>query len=295
VLGADVTVRAAPSKNGEVAFTAKKDTKVQVLGISKDGWVFASVREVVPKRGWIYGQYVDFKDGVDFRGVKTLEMKITDFKITAKDSSTADLTAVYDVNGVSKNLKFGAFKGKGQSFYAFFCDAYVEGSHYALMPGLYAWDFAKNQLKHVVYLTRGPYAKDDGGVLLWRTVRFTDDKKFFFVGDIAEPGEKKAFRTSDKKELFSWGFAGGCDNALSFGLKNNTVTAACPADADMAKNYAAAEGAEGMDGAISDYAAGYREGNPAPDSANSIEVTCEINLETGERKITGARWLNCEQ
>jgi hypothetical protein len=291
VINTDATVRAAPTKNGEAIFTAKKDTKVQVLGISKEGWVNVTVRDVVPKRGWIFGQYVDFKDGVNFGGIKTVEMKITDFNFTAKDSSTADLTATCEINGAAKTLKFGAFKEKGQKFFTFFCDAYVEGAHYTVPPGLYVWDFTKNQLKHTVLLTRNPYTFNDAGMLLWKKVRFTDDKKFFFIGDKTEDGAKAAFRASDKKQLFDWDFPKGCDNALSFGFKNNTATFACPADAAMAKNYT---GLEEMDGAISDYGSAYVDDNPQPNPASTLEVICDVNLETGARKITGARWASCE-
>jgi hypothetical protein len=288
-INTDATVRAAPTKNGEVLFTAKKDTRVQVLGISKEGWVCVSVRDIVPKRGWIYGQYVDFKEGADFRGVKNIEMKVTDFNFTAKDSSTADITAVYEVNGVSKELKFGAFKEKGQKFYTFFYDAYVVGAHYAILPGLYTWDFAKNLLRHTVLFTREPYMSDSGELMLWKTVRFTDDKKFFFVGNKTEYGEIAAFRASDKKRLFDWKNYGDCDT-VSFGFKNNTITTACPADNVMAKKYA---DIEEMDGAISEYGEEYEENIPRPSDA-VLEILCEINLESGTRKITGGRWLNCE-
>jgi len=290
IVNTDATVRSAPSKTGETLFTAKKDTKVQVFGISKDGWANVTVRDVVPKRGWIFGEYVDFKEGMNFKGMKTVEMKITEFNFTAKDSSTADLTATYEINGAAKTLKFGAFKEKGQKFFTFFYDAYVEGSHYSIMPGLYTWDFTKNQLKHTVLFTRDPYVYNDAGMLLWKKARFTDDKKFFFVGDRSETGIKAVFRASDKKQLFDWGFPNGCDNTLSFGFKNNTATFACPADAQMAKNY---QNLEEMDDAISEYGNGYVEGNPQPGSA-TLEVICEVNLDTGSRKITGARWVSCE-
>jgi hypothetical protein len=291
VINTDATVRGAPSKNGESIFTAKKGTRAQVFGVSKDGWANVSVRDVVPKRGWVYGEYVDFKEGMNFKGLKTVEMKVTDFNFTAKDSSTADLTAEYEVGGAAKTIKFNAFKEKGQKFFAFFCDAYVGGSHYSVMPGLYTWDFSKNQLKHAVLFTRDPYASDAGDLMLWKTVRFTDDKKFFFIGDKTEPGVKAAFRASDNKRLFDWSFSTGCDNTLSFGFKNNTVAFACPADAEMANNYA---GLEEMDSAISEYGNGYVEGNPQPGATSTLEVICDVNLETGARKITGARWVSCE-
>jgi hypothetical protein len=291
VVNTDATVRGAPTKNGETLFTAKKDTKVQVFGVSKDGWVNASVRDVVPRRGWIYGEYVDFKEGLNFKGLKTVEMKITDFNFTAKDSSTADLTAAYEVNGAAKTLKFPAFKEKGQKFFTFFCDAYVEGYHYTLTPGLYTWDFTKNQLKHAVLFTRDPYASEDGDLLLWKTVRFTDDKKFFFIGDKKEAGLKAAFRASDRKQLLEWNLPKGCDYTLSFGFKNSTATCHCPADAAMAKSYS---DLEEMDGAISDYGSEYVGENPQPAPSNTLEVICNVNLETGARKITEARWAVCE-
>jgi hypothetical protein len=288
-INTDVTVRSVPAKNGESVLTAKKDTKVIVLGVSKEGWVNISVKDVVPKRGWVYGQYVDFKEGVNFGGVKPIDMKITDFNFTAKDSSTADLTATCEINGTARTLKFSAFKDKGQKFFTFFCDAYVEGAHYTLSPGLYTWDFTKNQLKIAVSLTRSPYSYNDA-VLLWKKARFTDDKKFFFVGDRSEAGVKAVFRASDKKLLFDWNFPNVCDNTLSFGFKNNTAAFACPADAEMAKNY---QNLEEMDEAISEYGNGYIEGNPQPGSA-TLEVICDVNLDTGARKITGARWVSCE-
>jgi len=289
-INTDVTVRAVPAKNGESVLTAKKDTKALVLGISKEGWVNISVKDVVPKRGWVYGQYVDFKDGVNFGGLKPVEMKITDFNFTAKDSSTADLTATCEINGTARTLKFNAFKEKGQKFFTFFCDAYVEGSHYTLPPGLYTWDFTKNQLKLAVSLTRDPYSYNDA-VLLWKKARFTDDKKFFVVGDKTENGITTAFRASDKKRMFDWSFPKGCDNTLSFGFKNNTATFACPADAVMAKNYTSLDE---MDGAISEYGSDYVDENPQPNPNSSLEVICDVNLETGARKITSARWTTCE-
>jgi hypothetical protein len=289
-INTDVTVRATPTKNGESMLTAKKDTKVIVLGVSKEGWVNISVKDVVPKRGWVYGQYVDFKEGVNFGGLKPIDMKITDFNFTAKDSSTADLTATCEINGTARTLKLSAFKDKGQKFFTFFCDAYVEGSHYTLSPGLYTWDFTKNQLKLTVSLTRNPYSYNDA-ILLWKKARFTDDKKFFVIGDKAEDGLKAAFRASDQKLLFDWNFSKGCDNTLSFNFKNNTATFACPADAVMAKSYT---GLEEMDGAVADYGSSYVEDNPQPNPASSLEVICDVNLETGSRKITSGKWTACE-
>ena len=286
----DVTVRVSPTKNGESVLTAKKDTKVVVLGISKEGWVNISVKDVVPKRGWVYGQYVDFKEGVNFGGLKPIDMKITDFNFTAKDSSTADLTATCEINGAARTLKFNAFKEKGQKFFSFFYDAYIEGSHYTLPPGLYTWDFAKNQLKIAVSLTRDPYSYNDA-VLLWKKVRFTDDRKFFVVGDKTDNGTFAVFRASDRKQMFDWSSVKKCDNSISIGFKNSTAAFACPADAAMAKSYT---GIEEMDGAISEYGSDYVEENPQPNPANTLEVICDVNLETGSRKITSARWVSCE-
>jgi hypothetical protein len=294
VVNIDVTVRNAPSRNGEALFAAKKDTRVQVLGISRDGWAFVSVRDSVPKRGWLYGQFIDFKDGQDFRGVKTVGMKITGFNITAEDSSTADLTAEYEVNNVKKTLTFGAFKGEGQTFFTFFNDAYVNGSHYAVMPGVYTWDFTKNQLKHETFLTRAPYIFYNADLVLEETVRFSDDRKFFFIGDVKEYGVQEIYRTSDKKRMLGWGYYGGCGHFLAFGFKDNTVTVACPTDNTMAQNY---EGVEEMDSAVSEFREEYTRDNPNPStdgSLNTVEVLCEIDLETGVRKITGGRWMYCE-
>jgi len=291
-INADVNVRAVPAQNGETVLLAKKDTKVLVLGISKEGWVNISVKDVVPKRGWVYAKYVEFKDGVVFSGVKPVEMKITDFNFTAKDSSTADLTATCEVNGTARTLKFNAYKDKGQKFYTFFCDAYVAGSHYTLPPGLYTWDFIKNQLKIAVSLTRNPYSYNDA-VLLWKKARFTDDKKFFVIGDKTEDGVIAVYRASDRKQLFEWNISKNCDNTLSFNLKNSTATFACPADAAMSKTHA---GVEEMDEAISDYGNEYVNENSAQvGQNNSLEVICEVNLESGTRKITAARWATCGQ
>ena len=286
----DVTVRIAPTKNAESVLLAKKDTKVMVLGVSKEGWVNISVKDVVPKRGWVYGQYVDFKEGVNFGGVKPIDMKITDFNFTAKDSSTADLTATCEVNGAARTLKFNAFKEKGQKFFTFFYDVYVEGGHYILPPGLYTWDFTKNQLKIAVSLTRDPYSYNDA-VMLWKKARFTDDKKFFVIGDKAETGLKAVYRVSDRKQLFDWNISGSCDKTLSFNFKNSTATFACPADAAMAKNYA---GVDELDGAISEYGSNYVDENSQPNPASSLEVICDLNLDSGTRKITGARWVTCD-
>ncbi len=286
----DVTVRAAPTKNAESVLLAKKGTKAIVLGISREGWVNISVKDVVPKRGWVYGQYVDFKDGVNFGGLKPVDMKITDFNFTAKDSSTADLTASYEINGAAKTLKFSAFKEKGQKFFTFFCDTYVEGAHYILPPGLYTWDFTKNQLKIAVSLTRNPYSYNDA-VFLWKKVRFTDDKKFFVIGDKAEDGAKSVYRASDQKLMFDWDFSKSCDKTLSFNFKSGTVTVACPADAGMALKYT---GVEEMDEAISDYGSTYVEDNPQPKPTAALEVICDVNLETGARKIKSAAWTSCD-
>lgn len=292
VVNADVTVRNAPNKNGESVLLAKKGTKVQVLGISKEGWINISVKDVVPKRGWVYGQYVDYKDGVNFGGVKAVDMKITGFDFTAKDSSTADLTAVYEVGGAQKTLKIGAFKEKGQKFYTFFYDIYVDGAHYIVTPGVYTWEFNKNLLKLEMALTRAPYAADDGEVMLWKKVRFTDNKKFFFVGDKAEKGAKAVLRVSDRKQLFDWNFSDKCNNTLTFGFKNSTVTFACPFDEEIKKIYPA--NLEDIDPNISETGTGYADENPMPSAGSSTEVACEVNLETGARKIVDTHWVTCE-
>ncbi len=281
IVNTNVTVRGTPTKNGESLFLAKKDTKAQVLGIYA-GWVNVSVRDVVPKRGWVYGQYIDYKEGVNFAGLKAVDMKVADFQITAKDSATADLTVTYEANGAAKTVKIVAFKEKGQKFFTFFFDAYTEGAHYIVPPGLYTWDFVKNQLRITVPMTRDPYTNDEGNMAIWKKVKFTDDKKFFFVGDRAESGAVTVYRVSDRKRLFDWNFKKGCDNVLTLGLKNSTVTCACPTDAEMAKNYT---GLEEMDAEIDGFTA---------DIGGPGESVCEVNLETGARRVTETRLVTCE-
>jgi len=290
-INTDASVRAAPSTDGEALFTAKKGTKVQVLGISGDGWSFVSFGKGLFKRGWVYGRYVELGHGRDFSAVKTGEIKIIDFNFTAEDSSTADLTATYEVNNAKKTLKFSAFKAKGQNFLTFFCDIYTGGLHYTAMPGIYTWNFAENQLRHEVLLTREPYMFYNADLLLWQTVRFSNDKNFFFVGDITEYGVQLVFRAINMKLLFGWGYYGGCQNFLTFGFEDTTVTVACPPDTVVAQNYA---NIEEMDSTILAYGEEYRTNNPPDKYINNMETLCEVNLETGTRKITGARWMYCE-
>ncbi|MCL2219040.1 MAG: SH3 domain-containing protein [Chitinispirillia bacterium] len=264
---ADVNARSEPSTKGEVLFQVKKDTRMQILGLSKDGWAFVVVRDVIPRRGWVFGQNIDYRDG---QKLASSELKITDFNLTARDSSTADLTAAYKVNDVERTMNFRAFKERGQDFYTFFCDIYSNQSRYTLLPGLYTWNFAKNQLKHTVFLPRAPFVSGDVSAI-WESAVFSNDQKFFIVyqGD-----NKLLFRAGGVTQLFP-------DIAIeSFDPRGKTITSACPADAVISKYY---QNTEEMDGAISEYRDKARS-SPDEDIDQSV-VSCETNLETGARKI----------
>ncbi|MCL2183538.1 MAG: SH3 domain-containing protein [Chitinispirillia bacterium] len=275
----DVNVRPEPSGNGSPLFQAKNETQIQILGISKTGdWAFVTIRDVVPKRGWVSAQFIKYKE--DAKPTSS-ELKITNFNFTARDSSTAELTAVYKADGTETTMKINAFKEKGQNFFTFFCDAYTSEHHYKVMPGLYAWTFARNQLKHVAPHTRVPFVHGEGSAI-WDKALLTDDHKFF---QVEENDKKLLFRaTATGAKLLLPGLVYD-----SFNLHAKTITSVCPADALVTKDFPKADH---MDAAISEYGDEYvnHHQRPEGDSMPSLQVLCETNLETGARKITGAEW-----
>ena len=276
VVNKDVNARSEPSSRGgnsTVIGQIRNETKVQVLGYTRD-WVFVTTREAVPRRGWISASFVDYKEG---QQMKVTEMKITDFNLTARDSSTADLTAVYKVGDAEMTMKFSAFKRSGQGFFVFFYDIYRENSHYTITPGLYVWRFARNQLSNATPMMRAPFVSGER-VAVWEQAAFSDDLKFYFVN--VPDGSPRVFR-ANAAPLFS-------ETVVeSFDTRAKTITGVCPADSEIAKYFSKTEE---MNGAIDEYGEEYANNNPRGDNSQSLQVICETSLETGARKITGAEW-----
>jgi hypothetical protein len=275
VVNRDVNARTEPSSaggNATVIGQIRKDTRVQVLGITRD-WAFVTTREVVSRRGWVSSSFLDYREG---QRLTVTEMRITDFNLTARDSSTADLKAVYSVGGVEKTMEFRAFKLPGQPFFSFFYDIYVPNSHYTIPPGLYVWRFARNQLNHTVPKMRSPIAHGDASII-WEKAVFSDDLKFYFV---TENDKTLVFRANGRPLLSEVAVE-------SFNQRAKTIMAVCPADNVMARCF---QEIEEMDTEIERYADEYAEANRRPESHLSLHVLCEINLESGARRITKGEW-----
>ncbi|MDR2577976.1 MAG: SH3 domain-containing protein [Chitinispirillales bacterium] len=277
VVNADVNVRSLPSTSGAVLFQAKKDTKVQVLGISRDGWAYITTREVVPRRGWASGQFLDYREE---RRFTSTDISIVGFTFAARDSSVAEMMASYKIDGVEKTMNLRGFKEQGQNFFTFFYDTYVENSHYTIIPGLYTWQSVNNRLTHRTFLTRAPRAVGDN-TAIWDWVAFSDDFKYYFI---REEENILVFQAGSRQRILS-------ETAVSsFNPSAKTVTCDCPSDEMMAKHFS---DLEPMDGVIAEYAAEYESNNPRPEDdggSYAIRVTCEVNVETGPRKIIGAEW-----
>ena len=289
VVTSDVNARTEPSSkagNATVIGQIRKDTKVQILGVSRDGWAFVTTREPVPRKGWISGQFLDYRE--EGQKLTSTEMKVTDFNLTSRDSATADLTITYKINNAEKSATVKAFKKPGQNFFTFFYDIYAENSHYSIIPGLYTWNFSRNQLRHSAFLTRSPiflnYEDEGESAQVWKEAWFSDDLKFYFVNNFVDGCGGRA-----EKHMVIFQANGTqlpAFNIDSFDTRAKTITGDCPSDEVISKHFA---DTEAMDSVIEELRENYRAYNELPNHAYNIRVLCEVNLETGARKILETR------
>jgi hypothetical protein len=277
VISADANVRDRPSTKGSnVLFQLTKGTKVQVLGATKDGWMYIVVRDFVPRRGWLF-KNIEYKE----EKITPVDLKVTGFKAEPGNFEDGELTASYTAaDGAEKTVTFRGYKEKEQNFYTFFYDIFVDGSRYDNLPGLYTWQHTNNRLTHRRALVREPY-NVQGASKLWEKAMFTNDFKYYLVYEDGGNNILIFSADGDRRILAESGVS-------EPNLRNKTVKTDCPADDLIKKDF---PHAGDMDEEISEYRNSYLENNPEPDGGGfALKVLCTVNFETGARKIAGAGW-----
>jgi hypothetical protein len=192
------------------------------------------------------------------------------------------LIGSYQINGMEKMVKLYPHKEENQDFYTFAYDNAYEIFHYSNIPGSYAYYPETNKLKHISYIGTDSESA-------W--VIFTDDFKYVIEDFGTSPGPRGlgVWRTEDSKRIFSGGYY------RDINLKGYTI--------NIIYEYSN-RNIPYLDDEIINYAKKYEENNPIPDDilrsskeyGFSIEliIICELNLDTGIRKIINGRYINTQ-
>jgi hypothetical protein len=281
-----VNVRSYPSLKGNILFQAHKNTEVMIIGVSQESqfidnyngyWVKISVKENQPnalKEGWVFGKYVDYNNN---EALVPSEIKIIKM-------SAPILQASYTVHGREKTITVYPHKEERQNFYTFAYDVADEGFHYRNIPGSYVWYPETNELQHISYI-------GTSGMSAW--VIFTDDLNYMIedFGTAPPPRGLKVWRVSDDKEVFSGTYY------QDIKLYKHTI------EIIYVYNWWTVENKK-LDSEMLNYCENFKKNNPKPPdmlqhSRNTglpleLIIYCELNLDTGMRKIIKGQYIHTQ-
>jgi len=281
----NVNVRAYPSVKAEVLSQVHKDTQIVVIGTSKeivtiDGYTgnwLNIARNKYGNDGWVFSKYVE-KGRITPSELKIIEMP------PQEERRAQRLIGSYQINGKETMVNLYPHKEENQDFYTFAYDYTNESFHYSNVPGSYAWYPKTNELKHISYI---------GTPMESAWVIFTDDFKYLLEDFGTGPGVRGlgVWRVEDSKRIFSGGYY------RDINLKGYTINVVYGYTAWNISN-------NRLDDEILDYGKKYEENNPIPDDilrsskedgfGIELIIICELNLDTGIRKIINGRYRNTQ-
>jgi hypothetical protein len=279
---ANVNVRAHPSEKADVLFQLNKDEKIIIIGTSKeidtiDGYTgnwLNIVKNKYGETGWVFSKYVE--NG----RITTTELKINEIPLEWRE--VPYLRATFQINGVERLYIPRLQKEKNQNFYTFVYDYTTEPFHYSNVSGTYLWYPETNELKHISYI---------GTDMESAWVIFTDDFKYVIEDFGTSPGPRGlgVWRVEDSKRIFSGMYY------QDINLQGYTI--------NVIYWYRDWDRHE-LDDEILDYAKKYKENNLIPDDilksskehgfGIELIIICELNLDTGIRKIINGRYINTQ-
>ena len=282
----NVNVRLYPSLEADVLYKVDKNTRVVVVGTSKEindiddytgNWLNVRIENQWGNDGWVFSKYVE--NGL----IPTKELKI--IELSPKEERRAQsMIGMYEINGIEKIVTLYPHKLENQDFYTFAYDWTVESFHYSNIPGSYAWYPDTNELIHITYI---------GTALESAWSIFTDDFKYILQDFGTSPGPRGlgVWRVEDSKEIFSGTYY------RNINLQSNTINVVYVYDDwNISKNW--------LDNEILNYAEEFKENNPPPDDMVNYSkktglgleliIVCELNLDTGIRKIINGQYIHTQ-
>jgi hypothetical protein len=279
----NVNVRLFPSLNAEILFKLNKDAKIMIIGVSKEfdniddffgNWLKIKIKDSW-EVGWVFSKYVE-------NGHFTAsELKIIELLLPKEEGRAQPLIGMYEINGNRKNITLYSYKEENQNFYTFAYDWNEESFHYSNIPGSYAWFPETNELRHITYI--GTTAES-----AWS--KFTDDFKYVLqdFGTSTGPRGLGVRRVDDGKGIFSGTYY------KDLKLNGHSINIVYVYDWWNIQN-------NELDNEIINFAEEFKKNNPEPeDMVNHVKaagisltliINCELNLDTGVRKIINGTYI----
>jgi len=272
IIDDDVSVRAYPSLSADILFKINKNTKIVIIGVSKEidninnhtgNWLNIAIGDPWGEKGWCFGKHV--KNGL----ITAAEIKITGL-LPKEEHRAQGLIGLQKINEVERQIGLSPHKLEHQNFYTFAYDWSVDFFHYSNIPGSYAWFPETNELKHITYI--GTDMESGWSI-------FTDDFKYVLqdFGTSTGPRLLGVWRTEDGEDIFS-GFY-----YEDIKLNGNTINIVYVYD-----DWNISEGR--LDNEILVYCEEFKRNNPAPEDMTLI-INCEFNLDTRVRKIISGEYI----
>jgi uncharacterized protein YgiM (DUF1202 family) len=279
----NVNLRLFPSINADVIQILDKNTKVIIIGVSKEidtldnytgNWLNVMVEKQWGEEGWVFSKYVE-------NGLITAS-KLEIIELPPKEERRAQrLIGMYQINDKKITITLYPHKLENQNFYTFVYNWSVNSFHYSNIPGSYAWYPDTNELKHITYIGTDMESA-------WSI--FTDDFKYVLQDFGTGPGPRGlgVWRIEDSKKIFSGGYY------RNINLQGNTINVVY-----VYSNWNISQNK--LDNEIMNYAKEYKENNPATEEMVNYSketglglvliIVCELNLDTGIRKIITGQYI----
>jgi hypothetical protein len=274
----NVNVCADPTTKAKVLFKLNKDAEIQIIGVSKErdiidnyegNWCEIRLADSW-EEGWVFSKYVDSET------IEPNDIHITGM-LVPEEQRAQGIAGTYKIADTEYSFIVYPHKVEHQRFYTFGWDIDNEKFHYSNIPGTYVWYSETKELKHITYTSVERMSA-------W--VIFTDDFKYELRDYGTAPGPRGlgVYRTDDGSTVFSGYYL---DDVNMRGHVINVVYPFYSWD--------------DVDDEIQKYADDFKQQNPEPEDMIEYSrevglgltfiVNCEIDLDTGIRKILGGEYI----
>jgi len=294
ILEDNVNVRVYPSLEAEIVYQLKKDTIVEIQGFSHekttiDGfegnwvYVFYTVGNIYQEgnvEGWVFSKYVNTGD-IEAAPIKFVEMSGTDVRISYKIRGEEIFKDVQVIKQGPYTFNKGVHVTKEGDYYVFIWGPYeYQDYHYSTIPGVYILTADTYELKHITYFGAFEDLGHD-----W--ISFLNGFDYLVLDSGIGRGVRgiTAWRLRDMKRVFDGGWEGG------YYKDEHTIS--------VVYYYKYTDDEE-----IKSYGKTYEKENPMPPDIEKkrvetglfpeLLINCSVDLETGERKITGGEYILTE-
>lgn len=277
----NVNVRVFPSLEAEIITKLQRNDIVRIRGFSNEvstfnnltgNWINIIFNEDSYNfiEGWVFSKYVNLPE-IEPASLNFIELVFNDKNYVSRIKASYSL----EDNDIIKEFWFTDW-GK---YYIIVWGPYESDYHYSCIPGTYILDKETLELKHVTYL--GALDANTGGMNNW--TRFTSDFEYLIqdAGTGNDPRGISAWRLSDMKNVYRgqyYGYSSIVDHKIDVILQS-------------------------FDNEIDSYIQKFKEENPisqemkeSQDNGLNLQIIVEgtIDLSTGERIITGAKYILTE-